>query len=330
MAFAVGLNPYGLTYTLGLQGSNPYATGVEGFIALVVDLGLQVIEFDHRWLTPLTDDELGRLRERLHGLTVITSFWLAHQPAETLDQAVRCTTGVGARILRFHLTPVLEGARASLGAEWNGMLAHARATLLRESPKVAGAGLTLAVENHQDVGSEELLRLAEDLGPHAGICLDTGNPYAVGEDPVAFVRRAAGRIRHVHLKDYVAQFTDEGYRLVRCAIGDGCVPFAEIAEMLERSGPPLTASIEPGALASRHIRLFNPEWWNGYPRRDATELAALLGRFRRGRLPDDADWRTPWELGASPAVLIEYERRQIRRSVENLREMGWISKPVNG
>ena len=28
------------------------------------------------------------------------------------------------------------------------------------------------------------------------------------------------------------QFTDEGFRLVRCAIGDGAVPLAEIVAML--------------------------------------------------------------------------------------------------
>ena len=146
------------------------------------------------------------------------------------------------------------------------MLAHARDTLTRESGRVGDAGLILAIENHQDLGSEELVAFTERLGPHAGICFDTGNAFSVGEDPVAFTRRAAHRIRHVHLKDYVAQFTPEGYRLVRCAIGDGAVPFKEIASILEHEGTELAASIEPGALEARHIRLFTPEWWTGYHR----------------------------------------------------------------
>lgn len=323
-SFHIGLNPYGLTYTLGLQGSNPYSIGLDGFIVLVRQLGLSVIELDHRWLTPLTDDDLARLRERLHGLTVITSFWLAHQPGEMLDQAIRCTSAVGARILRFHLTPVLEGARASLGPRWDPMVAHARSTLTRESPKIADAGLTLAIEDHQDFGSEELLQFAESLGPHVGICLDTGNPYAVAEDPVAFVQRAAHRIRHVHLKDYIAQFTDDGYRLIRCAIGDGSVPFDEIRSVLQQHATSLTASIEPGALEARHIRLFRSEWWSGYPRREARELATMCGRLRRRHIAEDVDWRTPWEMSAAPETLIAYENAQISRSLENLRAMGWM------
>ena len=238
------------------------------------------------------------------------------------SDAVRCTSALGARILRFHLTPVLEGARARWGARWNEMIAHAHGTLRREINRVGDAGLVLAIEDHQDVGSEELIDLVEQLGPHAGICLDTGNPFSVGEDPVAFTRRAAHRIRHVHLKDYVAQFTDEGYRLVRCAVGDGAVPFKEIAAVLEEQGTPLAASIEPGALESRHIRLFTPDWWDGYPARDARELGTMLGRLRARRLADDEDCQTPWERGEAGAALVDYELGQVRRSVENVRALG--------
>jgi sugar phosphate isomerase/epimerase len=323
----LSLNPYGLAYSVGLQAAgtrraNPNPIGLKGFIRIVRESGLGAIELDHRWLTSLNDPELAGLRQELQGLQPICSFWLSQEPGETLEQAVRCCTGVGARILRFHLTPVLEGRRACWGQRWPEMLAHARDTLTRESSRVADAGLTLAIENHQDLGSEELVEIAVSLGPHAGICFDTGNPFAVGEDPVAFARRAADHIRHVHLKDYVAQFTNEGYRLVRCAIGDGAVPFTEIATVLRERATPLVASIEPGALESRHIRLFTPEWWNGYPPRTAIELGVMLDRLRGSMLRDDADSRTPWETGEDGDALVEYEIAQVRRSVANVRGMG--------
>ena len=323
----LSLNPYGLTYTVGLQAAgtpraNPNPIGLKGFIAIVREAGLCAIELDHRWLTPLSDPELAGLRQELEGLQPICSFWLAHEPGETLEQAVRCCAGVGAGILRFHLTPVLEGGRACWGQRWQEMLAHARDTLTRESSRVADAGLTLAIENHQDLGSEELVEITEGLGPHAGICFDTGNAFSVGEDPVAFVRRAVHRIRHVHLKDYVAQFTTEGYRLVRCAIGDGAVPFQEIAAVLRESVTPLVASIEPGALESRHIRLFTPDWWNGYRPRDGSELGVMLGRLRGTALGNDADARTPWEAGEEGDAVVAYEIAQVRRSVANVRVIG--------
>jgi len=204
------------------------------------------------------------------------------------------------------------------------MVSHARETLKREAPRAADAGLVLAIEDHQDFGSEELVSMSEDAGENVGIVLDTGNPFAVGEDPVAFTRRAAHRIRHVHLKDYRAQFTDEGYRLVRCAIGDGCVPLAEIAAVLAEHHTSLTASLEPGALEARHIRAFTADWWHGYPPRDAHEFGTAIGRLRHNRLAEDEDYRTPWEREAPGAELIKYEMTQIHRSVDNMRTLGWM------
>jgi sugar phosphate isomerase/epimerase len=298
-----------------------------GFIDVAREIGARCIELDGRWLAEMPQDELARLRDDLASETVICSYWLGQREGETLAEAVRCTAAIGAGLIRLHLTPVLEGARASWGARWGEMVAHGRLTLRREAARAADAGLAIAIEDHQDFGSEELVDISEEAGEHVGIVFDTGNPFAVGEDPIEFARRASHRIRHVHLKDYVAQATSEGYRLVRCAIGDGCVPFIEIAALLASHTPTLTASIEPGALESRHIRLFTADWWAGYPPRSARELGIALGRLCRNRLKEDADCRTPWERGAARDEVIAYEMAQVRRSVENLRAMGLMFVP---
>ena len=325
----VGLNPYGVSCTVGLLQPasgrlTPTPLGLSGFIELARTIGPRCIELDGRWLTALAEADLARVGESLRqsGMTIICSDWLVQRPGETLEDAIRGARTLGASLLRLHLTPVLEGARGALGTRWEQMVAHARATLKVEANRAADVGLPLAIENHQDLTSEELIDIASEAGENVGLVFDTGNPFAVGEDPIAFARRAASWIRHVHLKDYVAQFTSEGYRLVRCAIGDGCVPLKEIADMLQ---PNLTASIEPGALEARHIRLFASDWWRGYPPRPAIELATALGRLQRHKLPEDVEWRTPWERGVHGQPLVDYEMAQIRRSAENLKAIGIIS-----
>jgi 3-oxoisoapionate decarboxylase len=321
----VGLNPYGLSYTVGLlqpvaPRRAPEPIGLTGFIALARQLGLKGVELDGRWLTPMKDDDLARLGESLRAseLSIVCSEWLTQRPGETLAHATRCAKALGASLLRLHLTPVLEGARAVCGVRWEEMVTHARTTLKAEARRAADMGIRLAIENHQDLTSEELIAIADESGENVGLVLDTGNPFAVGEDPLAFISRAGARIRHVHLKDYVAQFTPDGYRLIRCAVGDGCVPFEEIAAAIHGD---VTASIEPGALEARHIRLFAPGWWARYLPRAAKELATALGRLQRNRLPDDAEWRTPWERGLREQQLIDYEMGQLLRSVDNLRAM---------
>lgn len=329
MSLQLGLNPYGLTHTLGLQGlgtarANPQGSGLSGFVAIAREIGARCLEFDGRWLQPMSVEELGTLGASLPPVPRICSYWLRHEPGETLGEAIRATRAIGGTLIRMHLTPVLEGARAAQGSRWQAMLNHARATLVREAPRAADAGLNIAIENHQDLGSDELLDLAEQAGSNVGLAFDTGNAFAVAEDPVAFARRAAHRIRHVHLKDYVSQFTPEGFRLVRCAIGDGCVPLVELATVLGARNSSLTASIEVGALEARHIRVFAPEWWQGYPSRDPAELQTALDRLRARRLDDNADYRTPWEKQESTAAIVAYEMEQLRKSVANLRGLGWM------
>jgi len=242
--------------------------------------------------------------------------WAAHEPP--VHRAIAHARPIGATMIRLGLTPVLEGSRAAWGPQWAALVARAKDTLARDAPRAADAGVTIAIEDHQDFGSEELVSMADAAGPNVGVVFDTGNPFAVGEDPVAFARRAAHRIRHVHLKDYRAQFSDEGYRLVRCAIGDGAVPFGDLARVLSEHHAALTASIEPGALDARHIRLLTDDWWRGYPPRDASELATAMGRLRTTRIPDDESCATPWERGAPPQEIVDYELAQVRRSAANM------------
>ena len=312
----VGLNPYGLTYTLGLQGSNPAATGIDGFIAIANEIGARAIELHGPWLRGA---DLGALRERLGTLTPVVSAFLGSEEERALDDAA----ALGARVVRLGVSPVLCGDRDAFGAaRWAEQVARIRAALPPLARLAAERGLTIGIENHQDFTSAELMAFCEEAGDSVGVTLDTGNAFPVAESPLDFARTVAPRVRHVHLKDYRVQFTAEGYRLVRCAIGDGAVPVGEILALLLADGRELTASLEPGALEARHIRLFTPGWWRGYAPKDARDLAAALRAARVNHLPEDEDHRTPWEREAPGDELIAYERDMMLRSAANVRALG--------
>jgi sugar phosphate isomerase/epimerase len=323
-AFALGLNPYGLAYHLGLQGAggpraNPKGAGLEGFIGIAIELGAKVLEIYDRWLRALSDGELSALRDRLSalGMTPVVSSGLMMGPFES---ALRSARALDAKIIRYGLTRVLCGDRHALGEKWRELVADIGAALADRGPRAFDEGRVLAIENHQDFGSDELAEFCETTRG-VGVCLDTGNTFPVAEAPLDFTRRVAQHVRHVHLKDYRVQFTDEGYRLARCAIGDGAVPLAEMLDMLAAHSSKLTAVLEPGALEARHVRLLRPEWWSFYPPKSAPALAACLAAARVNRLADEADYRTPWERGEDDAIA-EYELTMIRRSANNMGAIG--------
>jgi 3-oxoisoapionate decarboxylase len=326
MSISVGLNPYGLTYHLGLQGkgtprANPDGKGLEGFIAIATELGARVLEIFDPWLAELSDQQLTELRKRLSdlGMTPVISAGL--NMMGPIESALRSARMLDAKVIRLGLSPVLEGSRNAWGEKWAALQATIHEGLVKFAPMAQADGRVLAIENHQDFGSAELVAFCEQYGPAMGITLDTGNTFPVGEAPMDFVKRVAPLVSHVHLKDYRVQFTDEGYRLVRCAIGDGAVPLKAMLEEIGKHHAHINAVLEPGALEARHIRYHNPDWWVGYTPMQARDFARTLAAARVNRLADDTDFRTPWERQADDE-LVQYELAMIHRSADNMRKIG--------
>jgi sugar phosphate isomerase/epimerase len=324
-----GLNPYGLSYYLGLQGkgtsrANPAAPTLDGLVAIATELRAKTLELYDPWLAAMDDNQLAALSDRLQSLDMIPVVSAGINMMGPLESALRSAKALHAKTIRLGLSPVLEGSRNAWGGKWLEFNSLIRQVLSRYAPIAHDQGVSFAIENHQDFTAGELVDFCAAAGPAVGICFDTGNTFPVCEAPLDFARRVAPLVRHVHLKDYRVQFTGEGYRLVRCAIGDGAVPLKAIVGVLGQHHTSLTAVLELGALEARHIRFLNPGWWQGYPPASASSLAATLAAAQANRLPGNADFRTPWELGAD-SELVDYELQMIRRSAANMRDLGLMA-----
>jgi len=74
-----------------------------------------------------------------------------------------------------------------------------------------------------------------------GVCLDTGNSWVGGGDPLEFIRVFGGRIRHVHWKDMGAEWTAKrgtvfGTGMSLIPLGDGVVGVREVVKALLQIG----------------------------------------------------------------------------------------------
>ena len=327
MKIRMGLNPYGISYHLGLHAAgtpraNPKPVGLEGFLALAEEIRARAVELSDRWLADLDDARLEVLASRLRDadMVPIVSSGLHHGD---IDACIRYAGALGADRIRVALTPILCGDRAVAGERWQELVAQTRTRLEAATPKVEAAGLTLLIENHQDFTSRELVGFCEEFGPSVRIVYDTANSFPVAESPLDFTRVVAPYVRYLHCKDYRVQFTDEGIRLVRCPTGDGAIPFPELFAILAEHHDEMLAAIEIGALEARHVRLLTPDWWRGYAPKEAEALAACLLAAHRNRLSAHDEWRTPWERGEDSEIA-GYELGQLRRSVENLKALGFM------
>jgi sugar phosphate isomerase/epimerase len=233
-----------------------------------------------------------------------------------LASAIDLCTRLGAGTVRTLVGGAkLGGDRRPLAGRWQSFL-HEILVGLRAATTIAEwAGVNIAVENHQDLASEELLWLCESIGSQRfGVTLDTGSTLATAEEPVDFARRVAPYAKNIHLKDYQVYMYNEGYRLVRCSLGQGVVGFPALFAIFSKTCPQVTMSIELGALEARHVRVLASDYWPDYPPRSAAQLARVL-RFVLENARPSGDWRTPLERNEPVEAIIAYEDQQLSESL---------------
>lgn len=312
----IGLTVSGTAYSMGLTssaGRTPIT--VRGLMDRAIGLGLGGIEPP---ATMLQGEDLAELGGDAadRGLFVVIDTG-GYDP-ERLTTVIDLAGRIGATTVRTTIGGAkIGGDRRPLAGRWSSFLDGVLSGLQRCVEVAERADVTLAVENHQDLASEELLWLWDSIGSdHFGITLDTANPLATAEEPIDFFRRVAPAVKHVHLKDYRVWSSDEGYRLVRCPVGAGLVDFAALLEILAATVPDVSMSLELGALEARHIRVLADDFWPDYPPRTAAQIAAALRVVRANE--QTGDWRTPWERGESAAAIAAYEEDELKRSVTYL------------
>ena len=103
----------------------------------------------------------------------------------------------------------------------------------------ASEGVVLALENHADYRGHEIAYVVERVNsPGLGARLDTGNAYAVIEEPEAAAAALARHTVATHIKDLFVRPKHQGLlSLVGCATGDGDVNVHTCVEILARLAP---------------------------------------------------------------------------------------------
>ena len=106
-------------------------------------------------------------------------------------------------------------------------------------------GVELLLEPHGIVTDsvERMGELLDALGHEqtVGVCLDTGNSWLGGSEPLDFVKTFARRIKHVHWKDMPADMEPQRGKIYGCgmatiALGDGVIDLPAIIQALEKIG----------------------------------------------------------------------------------------------
>ena len=113
--------------------------------------------------------------------------------------------------------------------------------MFREAVRIAADhGVKLAIENHIDFTSDEIVQLLDQVdSDHLGVNFDTANFARLLDDPVKGMRKLAPRVLATHIKDLKVNAqasVDDWFFFSSTPVGDGFVDNLALARLLKEAG----------------------------------------------------------------------------------------------
>jgi len=182
----------------------------------------------YRQLSGTSAAHVERVRAQLDALGLGCDLETSGTSPAHLDELAALCERLGAPRLRTYLRhagPVAD------------QIARTAADLRAAAPRCAARGVTVLLENHEDLTGAEVARIVADVGHDAvGALFDYGNSMMVGEEPLAALAAILPHVRSAHLKDHACVAGAEGERWVLgVPIGSGVLPVAELTRRLAAS-----------------------------------------------------------------------------------------------
>jgi len=113
------------------------------------------------------------------------------------------------------------------------------------APAAEAAGIRIAVENHCDSFSEEIMWLLDLVNhPTVGACIDTVNALMVMEDPMQAIANLAPRSFTNHFRDDRIEMQRYGFKLTGAAVGEGDIDMKRAYEIIKAGSTMRRINIE--------------------------------------------------------------------------------------
>ena len=153
-----------------------------------------------------------------------------------LDEAIATANALGADIVKVSMD--LKRPRPVSASRFHPAVKEQMqsfATRLKASaPAAEEAGIKIAVENHCDSFSEEILWLLDRVNhPAVGACIDTVNALMVMEDPMRAIENLAPRAFTNHFRDDRIEFQRYGFKLTGAAVGEGDIDMQRACDIIK-------------------------------------------------------------------------------------------------
>ena len=194
---------------------------------------------------------------------------------------IRTAAEVGALAVRTVVMPGRRYEQFRSAAEVRDSRERARRMLELARPIVEKHKVRFAVENHKCERLDERLALYKHLNcDWIGACVDTGNSFALLDDPYEVVEALAPRAFTVHLKDQAVREYDHGFLLGDIPLGQGCFDLGRMVDALRKAQPKLRFNLELITRDPLKVTCLTEKYWNVFPGVSGRDLARTLRTVR--------------------------------------------------
>ena len=235
---------------------------------------------------------------------------------ERFEKEIAISRECGATVVRTVMSPGRRYETFHSAKEYAAFAEQALASLRLAEPVMARRKVTLAVENHKDFRTDELVGVMKGISSErVGVCVDTGNSIALLERPTETVEALAPWAASCHLKDMGVEPAADGFLLAEVPLGDGFLDLKGIVGVLKKARPAVRLSLEMITRDPLRVPCLSDDYWAAMekvPGRDLARLLALVTRHAaKAPLPRINKLPEPEQLAA--------EDSNVRRSLE----YGW-------
>lgn len=211
---------------------------------------------------------------------------IASSPKDEGDLArfeaeIRTAAEVGVQAVRTVVMPGRRYEQFKSLAEFREAEAKASRMLELAAPLVTKHRVRLAVENHKDQRIDERLALYQRLGcEFIGATIDTGNSFALLDDPYGAIEALAPYAFSVHFKDQALREYEQGFLLADIPLGQGSFDLRRIVAILRRVKSDIRMMLELITRDPLKVPCLSESFWTTLPQVSGGDLARTL-RFVR-------------------------------------------------
>lgn len=232
----------------------------DDFVPFAISLDVDEVALETLFFPAFDDDYCAAIKDRLDEANLRRVIGWGHpdglhrgQDEEALADLIRHiprASKVGADIMRIVASSML------YVDEPHGPQITASVKMLKEAVRVAeDHGVTLAIENHIDFTSTEILEILHEVDSESlRVNFDTGNALRLYEDPVEAARNLAPYAVATHTKDITTRRggapSERFLFWPSCPAGEGLVDLLGVARVLDETGFEGSLAIELDLLAS--------------------------------------------------------------------------------